>query len=69
MKSAKRSEDSRWTISPPTWVLVGTLAATLLLAYTGVRTGEWRGVVVTEVQILVVGLATWVVLRGSDEPG
>jgi hypothetical protein len=53
------------TISAATWVLIATLAATLLLLYTGVTSGEWRGVVVTEVQIAVVGLATWLVVRGD----
>lgn len=50
-------------ISPPTWVALATLAGTALLLYTGATTGEWRGVVVSEVQILVVGLVTWLVLR------
>jgi hypothetical protein len=68
VKEAKRNVETRRTLSPPAWALVGTLAASGLLAYTGVQTGEWRGVVVTEVQILVVGLVTWFVLRAGDEP-
>jgi len=54
--------------SPAAWTVIAVLAVTALLLYTGARTGEWRGVVVTEVQILVVGLATWLVVRSGDEP-
>jgi hypothetical protein len=50
-------------ISPATWVGIATAAGTALLLYTGVTTGEWRGVVVSEVQILVVGVACWLVFR------
>ena len=56
---------SRQRISPPAWALIATLAGTAMLLYTGVTTGEWRGVVVSEVQIAVVGLVTWLVLRGD----
>ncbi len=59
----------RRAISAPAWALIGTAAVTLLLLWTGFRTGEWRGVVVTEVQVLVVGLVTWFVLRASEEAG
>lgn len=52
-------------ISPPAWVLIATLAGTGLLLYTGLRTGEWRGVIVSELQIVVVGLVTWLVLRAD----
>jgi len=54
---------ARARISPTSWVAIATAAGTALLLYTGVTTGEWRGVVVSEVQILVVGLASWLVLR------
>ncbi len=50
-------------ISPLAWVGIATAAGTALLVYTGVTTGEWRGVVVSEVQILAVGLACWLVFR------
>jgi hypothetical protein len=69
VKQAKRNAEGQRRLSPAAWAIVGILAASALLAYTGVRTGEWRGVVVTEVQVLVVGLATWFVLRASDDPG
>lgn len=46
-----------------TWAAIATLAGTVLLLYTGARTGEWLGVAVSEVQILVVGFVTWYVLR------
>ena len=52
-------------ISAPAWVLIATLAGTAMLLYTGATTGEWRGVIVSEVQIAVVGLVTWLVLRGD----
>lgn len=54
---------SRSKISAASWTVIATAVGTALLLYTGVTTGEWRGVVVSEVQILVVGLATWFVLR------
>lgn len=53
------------TISAAGWVLIAALAGTVLLLYTGVTSGEWRGVVVTEVQIAVVALAIWLVMRGD----
>lgn len=69
MSKAKPAARPRRTISAPAWALIGTAAVTALLVWTGLRTGEWRGVVVTEVQVLVVGLVTWFVLRASEEPG
>lgn len=53
----------RSRIAAASWVAIATAVGSALLLYTGVTTGEWRGVVVSEVQILVVGLATWLVLR------
>ena len=41
------------------WVLVATGTLTALLLYTGLRDGEWRGVIVSEVQVLAVGLAAY----------
>lgn len=57
--------DAKQRISASTWAALATTAGSLLLLYTGVTTGEWRGVVVSEVQILVVGLTTAFVLRGD----
>jgi hypothetical protein len=50
-------------VSAATWVVLATLAGTALLLYAGVSSGEWRGVIVSEVQILVVGLVTWLAAR------
>lgn len=57
--------DGRQRVAASTWAAIATLAGTALLLYTGTMTGEWRGVVVSEVQILVVGLTTWFVLRND----
>lgn len=53
----------RQGVSASTWAAIATLAGTVLLLYTGAKTGEWRGVVVSTTQILVVGLTIWFVLR------
>ncbi|HEY8517196.1 MAG TPA: hypothetical protein VIS07_16935 [Candidatus Binatia bacterium] len=53
-------------VAPSTWVLIAVVAATLLLLHTGYTTGEWRGVIVTEVQIAVVGFVTWLAVRASE---
>ena len=50
-------------IAPATWVVIATVAGTALLLYTGATTGEWRGVLVSELQIAVVGLVSWLALR------
>jgi hypothetical protein len=50
-------------LSASAWAAIATAGGTALLLYTGMQTGEWRGVVVSEVQILVVGLTTFFVLR------
>lgn len=55
--------DGRQHVAASTWAAIATLAGSALLLYTGIVTGEWRGVVVSEVQILVVGLTIWFVLR------
>lgn len=57
--------DEKPRISASAWALIATVAGSALLLYTGVTTGEWRGVLVTEVQILVVGLTAFLVLRGD----
>jgi hypothetical protein len=47
-----------------TWWVVGlTAVISAMLVYTGVTTGEWRGVVISEIQVLVVAAATWVGVR------
>lgn len=58
-----RTTDGRQRLSASTWAAIATAVGTALLLYTGVRTGEWRGVVVSELQILVVGITTFLVLR------
>jgi len=50
-------------VRPATWALVATAGVTLLLLYAGATSGNWRGVVVTEIQVLVVGAAAWYGLR------
>lgn len=50
-------------VSASTWAGIATLAGTVLLLYTGAMTGEWRGVAVSTVQIVVVGVTIWFVLR------
>ena len=55
--------NERRGVSASTWAGIATLAGTVLLLYTGAMTGEWRGVVVSTVQIVVVGLTISFVLR------
>lgn len=45
------------------WALGATAAVCALLVYTGFSTGEWRGVAVTAVQVIVVGVVAWLGLR------
>lgn len=45
------------------WVGAVTGALTLLLLRAGWTTGDWRGVVVSEVQVLVVAAITYLGLR------
>ncbi|MFM8409776.1 MAG: hypothetical protein ACKOCT_05815 [Alphaproteobacteria bacterium] len=47
------------------WIPILAVAVSALLAWQGVRRGNWRGVVVTEIQVLVVAAAAWVGLRGN----
>ncbi|MFM7734665.1 MAG: hypothetical protein ACKPBU_01610 [Alphaproteobacteria bacterium] len=47
------------------WIPILAVAVSALLAWQGVRGGNWRGVVVTEIQVLVVAAAAWVGLRGN----
>ncbi len=55
--------NARHGVSASMWAGIATLAGTVLLLYTGAMTGEWRGVVVSTVQIVVVGLTICLVLR------
>ena len=52
-------------LAPATWALVGTAGVTCLLIYAGVSSGNWRGVLVTQIQVIVVGAAAWYGLRSE----
>ena len=52
-------ESARPSGSPGKWVLAAAVVITALLVASGFTTGEWRGVVVSEVQILAVAAATY----------
>ena len=58
----KEPEESRKG-SGAGWALVCTAAILALLGYTGATTGEWQGVLVTSVQVLVVGGVAYLGLR------
>ncbi|HYC23560.1 MAG TPA: hypothetical protein VEI94_12685 [Candidatus Bathyarchaeia archaeon] len=45
--------------SPGRWVLAAAVAVTALLVSSGFTTGEWRGVLVSEVQVIAVAAATY----------
>ena len=45
------------------WVLAAAGVISAMLVYTGFTSGDWRGVVVTEVQVLVVSAVTWIGIR------
>ena len=49
----QKQKQKRGEIAPSTWALVLTAGVSLLLVYAGTQTGNWRGVAVTEVQVLV----------------
>ena len=42
-------------------ILAGVVS--LLVVYAGFESGNWRGVLITEVQVLAVAAAAWVGLR------
>lgn len=63
MAKKKNEAPSRREIRPSSWALIAMAGVTLLLVYAGVSSGNWRGVVVTEIQVLVVGWAAWYGLR------
>jgi len=45
------------------WIPILAAVFSALLAWQGVRTGDWRAVAVSEVQVLVVAAAAWIGLR------
>ena len=47
------------------WVAGVAVALTVLLLHAGWTTSEWRGVLVSEVQVLIVAAATYYGLRGD----
>ena len=53
---AEKGPDPR----PRLWTLGAIVAVTGLVLYAAFSTGEWRGAAVTELQVLVVGAATYV---------
>ncbi|MDG2305602.1 MAG: hypothetical protein P8R42_13355 [Candidatus Binatia bacterium] len=63
MAKKKSEKPARREVRPSSWALAAMAAVTLLLVYAGVSSGNWRGVVVTEIQVLVVGCAAWYGLR------
>lgn len=63
MAKQKNSKPVRREIRPSSWALIAMGAVTLLLLYAGATSGNWRGVIVTEVQVLAVGWAAWFGLR------
>lgn len=50
-------------VRPESWALIVTGVTTLLLVYAGFASGNWRGVLITEVQVLAVGGTAWFGLR------
>jgi hypothetical protein len=61
-KRASRKGERR-KVAPSTWALIGSGAITLLLLHAGYSSGNWRGVWVSEVQVLVVTLVAYLGLR------
>ncbi len=62
-KKKQQQRPTRRELRPSTWALIATAAVTLLLVHAGVSSGNWRGVVVSEIQVLVVGITAWYGLR------
>jgi hypothetical protein len=66
---AARSHDGHGTnLAEPhvgLWVGGVAFALTVLLVHAGWTTSEWRGVLVSEVQVLIVAAATYYGLRGE----
>lgn len=64
-KKQEKRAPKRPPISPSGWALIATGAVTALLLYAGFSSGNWRGVVVSEVQVLAVGATAWFGLRSA----
>jgi hypothetical protein len=62
-KKTKKKEEPRRELAPATWALIAMGAALLLLVVAGVKSGNWRGAVVSAVQVGAVGLTAWYGLR------
>jgi hypothetical protein len=65
---AKHREAQAGNLAEPRiglWIGGVAVALTVLLLHAGWTTSEWRGVLVSEVQILIVAAATWYGLRGD----
>ncbi len=63
MAKKQKERPARRELKPSTWALLAIAGVTGLLIYAGVSSGNWRGVLVTEIQVLVVGCAAWYGLR------
>ena len=50
-------------VSPAIWVLVATLATSVLVLVVGWLNQEWRGTIITLVQVLVVGFVAYYGIR------
>ncbi len=59
--AAKKAEAEKRP--PEAWVLPSVVAVSALVLFTAATTDQWRGALMTEVQILVVGTAAWWGLR------
>ena len=62
-KKSVAADESSAGLAPSSWALIAPGAATVLLLYAGFSTENWRGVWVSEVQVLAVGGAAWLGLR------
>lgn len=62
------SPDSRHPPAAPRlglWIGLITTALTVLLIHAGFTTGDWRGVLISELQILVVATVSYLGLRAG----
>jgi hypothetical protein len=62
-KTAKKAVPEGDQRPPETWVLPSVAVVSALVLVTAATTDQWRGAVITEIQILVVGAAAWWGLR------
>lgn len=53
----------RETLPAGWWVIAVFVAVSALLVHAGVKDGDWRGVAVSEAQVVVVALVTYLGLR------